>query len=146
MPAASGFSSPTPDDRVMTINCLYCGKPLEVARKTLSVTCKFCHKPLSLQDVPINRYHSRRSTDTMGVITVEKKGHVVGDMRCGGAIVRGRVQGDIVSRGPVLVGPEAEIKGDVTAPTLAVGPGAILEGHYEIGKAEPQQPPEENGQ
>jgi cytoskeletal protein CcmA (bactofilin family) len=52
---------------------------------------------------------------------------------CGGAVIRGKVKGAIDSRGPVLVGPEAEIKGDVTAPTLAVGAGAILEGQYRIG-------------
>jgi hypothetical protein len=33
----------------------------------------------------------------------------------------------------VLVGPEAEIKGDVTAPAMAVGAGAILHGRYEVG-------------
>ena len=38
---------------------------------------------------------------------------------------------------PVLIGPEAEVKGDVTAPTLAVGAGAVLDGHYEIGTKNP---------
>jgi cytoskeletal protein CcmA (bactofilin family) len=52
------------------------------------------------------------------------------------------VKATIRSAGPVLVGPDAEIKGDVRAPTLAVGPGAILEGQYEIGY--PQTPPEKN--
>jgi cytoskeletal protein CcmA (bactofilin family) len=45
-------------------------------------------------------------------------------VQCGGLIVRGKLKGSVVSRGPVLVGPEAEIKGDVTAPALAVGAGA----------------------
>ena len=68
-------------------------------------------------------------------MTVEKKGHVVADrIHCGGLIVRGKLKGDIRSRGPVLVGPEAEVKGDVIAPSLAVGAGAVLEGKYEIGK------------
>jgi cytoskeletal protein CcmA (bactofilin family) len=49
-------------------------------------------------------------------------------------IVRGKLRGAILSRGPVLVSPEAEIKGDMTAPTLAVGAGAVLEGNYEIGQ------------
>jgi cytoskeletal protein CcmA (bactofilin family) len=48
-------------------------------------------------------------------------------------IVRGKVKGHITSRGPVLIGPESEVKGDVTAPTLAVGAGAILDGNYAIG-------------
>src|SRR4029079_3363471 len=96
--------------------------------------CKYCHKPLKLEDVQIKEYQARRSIDTCGVVTVEKKGNVVADrILCGGAIIRGKVKGAVTSRGPVLVGPEAEIKGDVTAPTLAVGGGAILEGKYAIG-------------
>jgi cytoskeletal protein CcmA (bactofilin family) len=80
------------------------------------------------------------------MVTVEKKGNVITDkILCGGLIVRGKVKGNVTSRGPVLVGPEAEIKGDVTAPTLAVGSGAILDGRYDIrpdnGKApQPDRP------
>ena len=42
----------------------------------------------------------------------------------------------------MLVGPEAEIKGDVTAPSLAVGAGAVLEGKYAIGKSGNAEAPE----
>ena len=35
---------------------------------------------------------------------------------------------------PVLVGPEADLIGDVTAPTMAIGAGAVLEGNYRVGK------------
>jgi hypothetical protein len=130
------LNSPLPDDRVTTIACLYCGRPQEVGRKAMSVTCKFCHKPLRIQDLQYAKYEARRSIDTCGVVTVEKKGNVVVTERimCGGAVIRGKVKGNIESRGPVLVGPEAEIKGDVTAPALAVGAGAILEGQYRIGE------------
>ncbi|HVT90977.1 MAG TPA: polymer-forming cytoskeletal protein [Tepidisphaeraceae bacterium] len=127
------YNVPAPDDRT-AITCLYCGKAIEVGRKAMSVTCKFCHKPLKLEDVQIKAYEARRSIDTCGVVTVEKKGNVVTDkILCGGAVIRGRVKGTITSRGTVLVGPEAEIVGNVTAPALAVGLGAILEGQYEIG-------------
>jgi len=70
-------------------------------------------------------------------VTVEKKGSAVTDsIKCGGLIVRGKVKGTVESHGPVLIGPEAEVKGDVSAPTLAVGAGAVLEGQYEIGGKE----------
>jgi hypothetical protein len=133
MPAPN-YSVPPPDDR-QTITCLYCGKPQEISRKAVSVTCKFCNKALKLQDEQHKAYWSRRSIETLGVVTVEKKGNVVitDKILCGGAVIRGKVKGNIVSQGPVLVGPEAEIKGNVTAPTLAVGAGAILEGQFEIG-------------
>jgi hypothetical protein len=138
--ADPAYNVPLPDDRT-AINCLYCGKPFEIGRKALSVTCKFCHKSLKLEDVQIKAYEARRNIDTCGVVTVEKKGNAVVDrMLCGGAIIRGKVKGDITSRGTVLIGPEAEIVGDVVAPALAVGAGAILQGRYEIGPGNSQDP------
>lgn len=131
--AQSTLKAPLPDDR-QTVRCLYCGQPQEISRKALTITCKHCNKALRVEDVLIKQYEARRTVDTVGIITVEKKGNVVADkLNCGGLVVRGKVKGTIVSRGPVLVGPEAEIKGDVTAPSLAVGAGAILEGQYRIG-------------
>ena len=122
------------DDR-QTIVCLYCNKSQEVGRKAISVTCKFCYKPLKLKDEVVKAYEARRSVDTVGMVTIEKKGNLVADkINCGGLIVRGKIRGNVLSRGPVLVGPEAEMKGDVTAPTIAVGAGATLEGKYAIGQ------------
>ena len=130
---AEGLSYPTPGDR-QTITCLYCGKPQEIGRKAMSITCKFCNKSLKLEDLAFKAYEARRAIETCGIVTVEKKGNVVSDrIICGGLIVRGKLRGNITSRGPVLVGPEAEIRGDVTAPTLAVGAGAVLDGRYAIG-------------
>ena len=130
--------SPGNDDQI-SIVCLYCRKAQQVARRALSVTCRHCNKSLRLEDIPIKDYHARRSIETCGVVTVEKKGNIVSErVLCGGLIVRGKVKGKITSQGPVLVGPEAEIKGDVTAPSLAVGAGAILEGDYEIGVEGPE--------
>ncbi len=110
----------------------------------MSITCKFCHKPLKLEDIPIKDYQARRVIATCGVVTVERKGSAITDtIKCGGLIVRGKVKGVIESHGPVLVGPEAEVKGNVTAPSLAVGAGAVLEGHYEIGTQNPASPSED---
>jgi hypothetical protein len=131
---AENYAVPTPNDR-QTITCLYCGKPQDIGRKAMSVTCKFCNKSLKLEDIPFTKYEARRAIETLGIVTIEKKGNVVSDrVMCGGLVVRGKIKGTIISRGPVLVGPEAEIKGDVTAPTMAVGAGAILEGQYNIGR------------
>src|SRR5947208_881738 len=131
MPAPT--ATKPPEDR-HTITCLYCGKPQEVARRAMSITCRFCHKPLKLEDIAIKQYEARRQIATCGIVTVEKKGSAITDsIKCGGLIVRGKVKGAVESHGPVLIGPEAEVKGDVTAPILAVGAGAILEGQYAIG-------------
>jgi hypothetical protein len=141
------FPSPSQSDDRISIVCYHCDKPQEVSRKAQSLTCKFCYKPLKLSDEAIHQYAARKNIETIGIVTVEKKGNVVVVDRilCGGLIVRGKVKGSIVSKGPVLVGPEAEVKGNVTAPSLAVGAGAVLEGRYMIG---PQKdaPPQGNGQ
>lgn len=135
--AANEYNVPSPDDRIMII-CLYCDRAQEVGRKAMSVTCKYCHKPLRLEDLRFKEYQARRVIDTCGIVTVEKKGNVVSDkINCGGLIVRGKVKGNIISRGPVLIGPEAEVKGDVSAPSLAVGAGAILDGRYAVGPKPP---------
>jgi len=136
--AANEYNVPSPDDRTSII-CLYCDRAQEVGRKAMSVTCKYCHKPLRLEDLRFKEYQARRVIDTCGMVTIEKKGNVVSDkVNCGGLIVRGKLKGNIISRGPVLIGPEAEVKGDVSAPVLAVGAGAILDGRYAIG---PKPPP-----
>src|SRR5438552_1162701 len=98
----------------------------------MSVTCRFCHKSLKLVDIAIKQYEARRQIVTCGVVTVEKKGSAVAEILCGGLIVRGKVKGTVKSHGPVLIGPDAEVKGDVSAPSLAVGAGAVLEGQYDI--------------
>jgi hypothetical protein len=131
---------PSSDDRQVIV-CLYCEKPQEISKRALSVTCKFCNKSLRLEDMAFKQYQARRTIETLGMVTVEKKGQVVADkILCGGLVVRGKVKGMIVSRGPVLVGPEAEVKGDVIAPSLAVGAGAILDGYYMIGPLEKRPP------
>ncbi len=122
-----------PGDERMTIVCLYCEKPQEVSRKALQLTCKHCYKSLRVEDILIKSYEARRSIDTCGMVVVEKRGQVVADkILCGGLIVRGKVKATVTSRGSVLVGPEADLIGDVNAPALAVGAGAVLNGFYRI--------------
>ncbi len=126
----------------MTIVCLYCSKPQEVSRRAMQITCKHCYKSLRIEDVLIKAYDARRTIDTCGVVVVEKRGHVVvvDRIHCGGLIVRGKVKGNVLSRGTVLVGPEADLIGDVTAPSLAVGAGAVHNGFYRINQPEDQAP------
>jgi hypothetical protein len=134
--AKEEYNVPVPGES-QTIVCLHCGKPQSISKKAMSVTCKFCHKSLKLEDIAYKQYEARKVIETCGIVTVEKKGNVITDrVNCGGLVVRGKLKGNITSRGPVLVGPEAEIKGDVKAPTLAVGAGAILNGKYQIGQPE----------
>jgi hypothetical protein len=127
------YSVPVPSDR-QAILCLHCGKPQEVGRKAMSVTCKFCSKSLKLEDVKISRYEARRVIETCGTVTIDKKGHVVSDVRCVNLLLRGKLKGDVVGLNKVEVAGDAELKGDVTAGSLNIAPGAMLEGFYRIGQ------------
>lgn len=139
MPLPNEYNIPASSEDKQTIVCLYCNKSQEVGRKAISVTCKFCYKPLKLKDEVVKQYQAQRAVETVGMVTIEKKGNLVSDrVACGGLIVRGKMRGNVTSRGPVLVGPEAEIKGNITAPTIAVGAGAVLEGNYVIGQKAPE--------
>ena len=129
----SEYSVPVPSDR-QAILCLHCGKPQEVGRKAMSVTCKFCSKSLKLEDVKITRYEARRVIETCGTVTIDKKGHVVSDVRCVNLLLRGKLKGDVVGLNKVEVAGDAELKGDVTAGSLNIAPGAMLEGFYRIGQ------------
>ncbi|MCC6241162.1 MAG: polymer-forming cytoskeletal protein [Phycisphaerales bacterium] len=130
------FNPQTSEDRI-TVICLHCQKPIEVPRRVITFTCKYCHKPLRLEDIQFKKYEARRVIETCGTITIEKNGNVVAEqVRCGAMIVRGKLRGNVSSRSNVLVGPEAQIRGNVTAPQIAIGAGAILEGDYRIGPDE----------
>ena len=128
-------ASVTPENAVVH-RCYECGGDNEVSRRALTVPCKHCGKRLRLEDVTVTTYESRRDVATAGVVVVEKKGELIADtVRCNGLIARGKLKAKkaITSGGPVLVGPDAAVVGDVTAPTLACGPGATFNGHHQIG-------------
>jgi Polymer-forming cytoskeletal len=124
------------DDR-QVIRCLYCATPQQISRRAITINCKFCNKTLRIEPVTIKDYQARRSIETCGALTIDRKGNVFSDqILCGSLVVRGRLRANVVSQGPVLVGPEAQVRGNVTAPTLAVGEGAVLDGEYRIGAME----------
>jgi cytoskeletal protein CcmA (bactofilin family) len=48
--------------------------------------------------------------------------------------LKGKLKGDVVGLHKVEVSADAELKGDVTAGSLNIAPGAMLEGFYRIGQ------------
>jgi hypothetical protein len=124
-----------PDDADRKIiRCIYCQLPQPVSQRALSVSCKYCHRAMRVESLTVHDFHARRAIEICAPFVIEKTGNVSSDrVLCHSLVVRGRLKANTLSRGPVLVGPEAHIKGDVTAPTLAVSEGAKLEGNYRIG-------------
>ncbi len=121
-------------DEKQRVVCIHCNHTNEISRKAISVTCQSCRKALRLEEVRVKDYQARRIVETCSTVTVERKGDLRAEkIMCAGAVLRGKIKGDVVSTGPVLIGPEAELTGGVTAPTIAIPSGAVLEGFYRIG-------------
>ena len=132
--AAVNYSAGKPDEGKVIL-CTYCDQPQPVGRKAKTITCRHCYKRLDLEDANIKHYDARRALETCGTILVDKSGTVVAaKVHCAALTVRGKIKGNVFSRGPVHVAAGAELKGDVTAPAVAIDAGAVLQGHYAIGR------------
>jgi len=122
---------PTPVKRVV---CTYCDKECEVAARAMSVFCPHCKKRLILEDFKISSYHAVREFFTCGEVIIEKKGHVVAPIKAGQITIKGKVQGNIISRGPAVISKTGSLKGGITAPVLHIEQGAVLDGFLRIGE------------
>lgn len=128
-----------------TVACTHCGGQSEVGRKAMSVFCPHCRKRLIIQDFRIKTYHSASEFSTCGSVVVERKGHIVAPVIAGDLTVKGKVQGRVTSRGPVLIGKTGWLKGDLQAPRLRVELGGVIIGYVRIGPFDPPPPPQKTG-
>jgi len=117
------------------VDCTHCGKPTEVARRAMSVFCPHCRQRLILEDFKIQTYYAVRDFSTCGDIVVEKKGHVVAPIKANNLTVRGKVQGKVVARGRVFIARTGWFKGDITAATIEIEPGAAVDAFLQIGES-----------
>ena len=66
------------------------------------------------------------------LLTIEKPGVWVGTVKAEGVIVNGKVKGDINTDGKLEVGSSGHILGNVSAGTLAIASGAVIEGEMHM--------------
>jgi len=69
-----------------------------------------------------------------GDVTVALHGMVGAGIRGRRVVVRGAVKGDLVGDEAVLLEDGARVVGDVHAPRVAIGPGALVRGYVETGE------------
>jgi DNA-directed RNA polymerase subunit RPC12/RpoP len=118
-----------------SVLCYHCRRRFDVGAKTMSVPCPHCHKPLIVEDVVVRGYKPVKNFYTCGKLIVRKGGRIVATtieaqlgIECHGALAA-----DTVSGGPVVLGTQAEWKGNLRAPSLAVRAGAkVLNGYFTI--------------
>jgi cytoskeletal protein CcmA (bactofilin family) len=70
-----------------------------------------------------------------GDVTVDANGIVGAGVRGRRLVVRGAVKGDLVGEEAVSLEDGARVVGDVRAPRVAIGPGALVRGFVETGEA-----------
>jgi cytoskeletal protein CcmA (bactofilin family) len=63
---------------------------------------------------------------------IARDAHWEGQIRAGSAVIAGALTGSIECTGPVEVGAQAVIKGSITAKTLAIANGAVIEGEIHV--------------
>jgi len=119
------------------IRCYHCGERFDVAARAMTVSCPKCNKGVLIDDIIVKDAQGVSKMQTCGKIIVRKGARVIAQLveANEGIEVQGLMDSKVVCRGPVLIGPKAQWKGDLQAPTLEVKLGAKIEkGYFEIGQ------------
>jgi cytoskeletal protein CcmA (bactofilin family) len=75
--------------------------------------------------------------DVGGMLTIARDAHWEGRVRARSGVVAGRLTGSIVVSDRLEVGAAAVIKGSVSAKSLAIARGAVIEGDILVTSGEP---------
>ena len=95
----------------------------------MSTSCPNCHQPVIVQDVIVTGLKTTSKLQTCGRVVVKKRGRVIAGLieAHQGVEVLGALNGNVISGGPVVIGPKGRWRGDCRAPTLEVKWGAQIE-------------------
>jgi cytoskeletal protein CcmA (bactofilin family) len=69
-----------------------------------------------------------------GDVTIDAHGMVGAGVRGRRLVVRGAVKGDLVGEEAILLEDGARVVGDVRAPRVVIGPGALVRGYVDTGE------------
>lgn len=119
------------------VQCYHCRHRFEVGGSAQSTSCPKCHKPLIVEDVVVKQLRVVSKLQTTGRLVIQKRGRVIAKTLItanqGIEVIGNLDAGQVLSGGPVLIGPKATWKGSLTAPSLEVRLGAkVLGGLFRI--------------
>lgn len=66
--------------------------------------------------------------DIGATLSLAREARWEGNVRCGAAVIAGTLTGDIEVAGPLEIGTTGVVRGSVTAATIAIARGAVIEG------------------
>ncbi len=119
-----------PDPPSRSVQCYHCRRAFTVPARAMSCSCPRCYKRVTIDDLVVSGNCWAARLQTCGYLTVERRGHLVASVIEArvGMQIDGYVEGQIVSGGKVWLGPRARIRGGITAPSLHIELGAVLDG------------------
>jgi cytoskeletal protein CcmA (bactofilin family) len=74
----------------------------------------------------------RGDGDIGGTLSIAREALWEGKVRCGAAVIAGSLAGTIEVSGALEVGHTARVKGQISARTLAIASGAVIEGDIQV--------------
>jgi cytoskeletal protein CcmA (bactofilin family) len=75
--------------------------------------------------------------DVGGMLTIAREAHWEGQVRARSGVIAGKLTGSIMVSDRLEVGSAAVIKGRLTAKSLAIARGAVIEGDIQVTSGEP---------
>lgn len=129
-----------------TVQCYHCDHRFEVGGRAQSTSCPGCNKPLMVADQEIKGQRGPiRELKTCGQIIVTKRGRLICQdiVAHNGLVCEGIIDAKTVtSRMPVTIGKKANFKGDLTAPSVDIHAGAVIQpSQFAIGPPIEDNPP-----
>jgi len=113
-----------------TATCYHCRRQFDVPLRAMSISCPWCSRRVTLDDLVVRDRCWTSRLQTCGRIFIDRNGlvnaRVIEAME--GIEIQGTVEGNLVSGGPVIIGPGARVKGDLAAPSIHITAGAIIDG------------------
>ncbi|MEE9403255.1 MAG: hypothetical protein V3V20_00040, partial [Algisphaera sp.] len=125
-----------------TVQCYHCDHRFEVGGSAQSTSCPGCNRPVMVADQIIDKQRGPlRELKTCGKVIIKKKGrlichHVVAHagLECEGVLDSKTV----TSNQRVIFGPKANFRGDLTAPSVDIGDGMVIQrSYFRIGEPPP---------
>ncbi len=84
----------------------------------------------------INGHITGKVTSSKGTLIVDPAARIDGDIDVGVVVISGAVNGDVIGRERVELGPASIINGNISTRTLTMKPGAVFQGDCRMLKNE----------
>lgn len=120
------------------VRCYHCGDWFKASTKAITASCTHCHNQVTVDDVEVKQTHWGGALMSCGRVAIGKKAACRSKLvvACHGVRILGKLEGDVLCGGPVVIGKSGALVGAVRAPALIVDRGGVLDGDVRI----PDQP------